>query len=71
MFKRDKYHNCFQMEKKFEHTGDKKNKHIKKDKAVVKSAHEKLESVVSMLEFFGWDTKNIEELKKDWFLLEE
>ena len=63
MFKKDKYHNCF---KPFVQTTPRvQNKNGQKNK------QDKLQEVIKMLEYFGWEQKNIEILRNSWFDLED
>ena len=78
MIKKDKYHNCFKpfipnfqdKKKKKKHKNKNKSNHFESN-LIVKTPQEKLNEVVEMLRFFGWDEKNIQSLADDWFELED
>jgi hypothetical protein len=69
--KKDKYHNCFKPFVPMVKSDKKKNKHKKKNKIQNKTSQEKLQDVITMLRFFGWDEENIQNLARDWFELED
>lgn len=71
MMKKDKYHNCFKPFVPVVKSDKKKNKHKKKNKIQKKTPQEKLQDVIEMLRFFGWDEESIQNLARDWFELED
>lgn len=71
MMKKDKYHNCFKPFIPMVNSDKKKKKHKKKNIIQNKTPQEKLQDVIEMLRFFGWDEENIQSLARDWFELED